>query len=1260
MFDGLNDRLRKLLVIKKKNANLEKKLAECKKCIAKLEVYRDKEQEMRVQLESETQLVTEICQLIEVSDKSQVIEKLKEMKGRDGAFIEELCSVLCCSREEIIAVVTSLKRFESENQTLLKKLTKLEGKIMSVVGASSVDEALEKLRLVQFQSVSVSDETAELQKKVVHLKAKVKDVKAKSEETSMELKMCSMELNTLKRQESEKNETIARLQSEREQMNIEMRRLQATKEKLEKKVGKLESKSGSEAEEVKTKYESKISDLKKKHEAMKDEVEELKMKLEVANKKGRRVKELEGLVGELKRHFNANGDDELMLKAREATERVSTIGTFELSKEEPLGQQEELDTILPHKDTPQLVENAIEDWTRQVTLTAETLKSTQEQLKQCKVHEAAMGQLLGSQDPKTIRSQSLAAIRIGMDTCKALSVDLDTDAVEHELEVLQKVFKLSNTKTMKGLHDRLKSDESRNNEMKALLSADDTDMLVKLREVVEHNKATDAKLKKVNENYEAAKDEMESTKSALKDTKKKLDEVCDLFGVTSSTPMSEIENTVKKLETKAKDSAVLSDVMKRLGATTENYRETIDELLEKQKLYDRVKKLSRAPGENVIDNLQKETEVVRALCDDLQITDYETLEKHVLGMRDASAILATVYQQLIENGNFNGAADELKTKSEKLKKLVKPKDDEEVTSVIKGLTDRARAFEAIKSEVCSNGVRVRKADDVVEIVHDMSQREEKLCALFKCGKDELLENVAKEHNFVSRVTQGKALKEIMKEIEQQNETLARLLQIHGMSDANSLCSLVQNEKRKLEELSELLSDVFGSSDTDEVRGKLKKLKDDSKSLTASDNLIDSLCSTAGVDRESLPQTVRELVGLSKFLSEQLDMPKGRANAEELKEALSQHMKDADKMKEKQDKYSKMAASLLDGSADEATIGTALEQSKSVMKQNEKLKTNVEKLEQENEEMKQQLKQLAKTLKLSNVPFEQMLEKASDLVESRKKLKEEDAQLKEQIMDLTGSANSDSALTAIKSHQKVVSDLCGITKSANIEEAIDRVRTDQKSLKETREKLGGTEKENQRLKREILSVKGDLEKQSALTAQLKTQIEKHKESTTDLQKQVASSKHTNKEMFRVIGGATDTETAIIKVTEMKRRITELESELVGAKFTKSITSAFESMSHKDQEFLKQIQTLMQRQTQAFMTMISKVKGELQRRNVNREQLIAILKRAEIENAKLLELIDPQLRVTPSPIPDQQSTNELFAKVLPGPSKPKEGRCSKTLL
>ena len=1259
MFDGLNDRLRKLLVFKKKNANLEKKLAECKKCIAKLEVYRDKEQEMRVQLESETQLVTEICQLIEVSDKSQVIERLKEMRSRDGAFIEELCSVLCCSKEEIIAVVTSLKRFESENQALMKRVAKLEEKIMSAVGASSVDEALEKLRLVQFQSVSVSDETVELQKKVAHLKAKVKDVKSKSEETSMELKMCSMELNTLKRQESEKNETLARLQSEREQMNIEVRRLQATKEKLEKKVGKLESKSGSEAEEAKTKYESKISDLKKKHEAMKDEVEELKMKLEVANKKGRRVKELEGIVGELKRHFGVDGDDELMSKAREVTQRQA-IGTFEFSNEEPLGQQQELDTILPHKDTPQLVENAIEDWTRQVERTAETLKSTQEQLKQCKLHEAAMGELLGSQDPRTIRSQSLAAIRIGMDTCKALSVDLDTDAVEHELEVLQKVFKLSKTKTVKGLHDRLKSDESRNNEMKALLSADDTDMLVKLREVVEHNKVTDAKLKKVSENYEAAKDEIESTKSSLKEVKKKLDDVCDLFGVTSSTPMSEIENTVKKLETKAKESAVLSDVMKRLGATTENYREAIDELVEKQKLYDRVKKLSRAQGENVIDNLQKETEVVRALCDELQITDCETLEKHVLGMRDASAILAAVYQQLIDNGNFNGAADELKTKSEKLKKLVKPKDDEEVTSVIKGITDRARAFEAIKSEVCSDGLRVRKADDVVELVHDMSQREEKLCSLFKCGKDELLENVAKEHNFVSRVTQGKALKEIMKEIEEQNETLARLLQIHGMSDANSLCSLVQNEKKKLEELSELLSDVFGSSDTDEVRGKLKKLTDDSKSLTASDKLIDTLCSTTGVDRESLPQTVRELVGLSKFLSEQLDMPRGRANAEELKEALSQHMKDADKMKEKQDKYSKMAASLLDGSADEATIGTALEQSKSVKKQNEKLRTNVEKLEQENAEMKQQLKQLAKTLKLSNVPFEQMLEKASDLVQSRKKLKEEDAQLKEQIMDLTGSANSDSAIAAIKSHQKVVGDLCGITNSANIEEAIDRVRTDQKSLKETREKLGGTEKENQRLKREILSIKGDLEKQTALAAQLKTQIEKHKESTTDLQKQVASSKHTNKEMFRVIGGATDTETAIIKVTEMKRRITELESELIGAKFTKSITSAFESMSHKDQEFLKQIQNLMQRQTQAFMTMISKVKGELQRRNVNREQLIAILKRAEIENAKLLELIDPQLRVTPSPIPDQQSANELFAKVLPGPSKPREPRCSKTLL
>lgn len=146
---------------------------------------------------------------------------------------------------------------------------------------------------------------------------------------------------------------------------------------------------------------------------------------------------------------------------------------------------------------------------------------------------------------------------------------------------------------------------------------------------------------------------------------------------------------------------------------------------------------------------------------------------------------------------------------------------------------------------------------------------------------------------------------------------------------------------------------------------------------------------------------------------------------------------------------------------------------------------------------------------------------------------------------------------------------------------------------------------------------------------------------------------------MIGGATNMESAIARVSEMKRRISELEGELIGAKFVKSISSAFESMSLKDQESLKQIQLLLQKQTNTFVSMISQIKSELQKRNINREQLIAILKRAEVETVRLIEWVGQTPHST-TPLTEHQPQKDLFVKVLPGSSKPPESRCLKTLL
>ena len=1194
MFDGLNDKLRKLLIIKKKNANLENKLAECKKCIEKLEVYRTKEHEARTQLEAETQLVTEICQIIDVQDKSQAIERLKEIKkSLDSSLIENICRLLNCSVEEVIERLTSLTRIESENQLLSKRLSTLESKLLTVTGVKSIEEAFEKLEIARFESTSEE----ELQKKVVRLKAKLKDVKLKNEESSnlfhSKLSASTTQIEQLKLEATKTSQIVGQLEKERDQALSEVEKLTRANETLESEVEKA---TESEA----SKYEAEIELLKQTHEES-----EASMKLE--------LKKLNDVIDELKRRFDADSNDDLLAKAWKSDENMN---------------DEQLDAILPHKDTPKLVENAIEDWTRQVLETAETLKSTQSQLKQCQQHEREMGRLLGLDDTNGIRSQSLIAIRIGLSLCTSFGIKMDSDAAAQELSVLEKVFKLSETKTCQELFDVFSEMKTRSREVNEALKASDENVLEKLNQVIKTSEKAMLQLQE------------------LRQVEEKFHSVCDLLGLESSASLSEIQEIVKtRTEEEDAKAELLSNILECLNTDVKGYREAIQDLREKERLYEMVKKLSAKDGMSAIDDLRQEKEFVQKLCDEFQVNDYNAMYKHVLSLRDAAAILALVYQKIYETANFRGEADKLKEKHEALVKLIGKKcvNDDVIETVIAGIVERANAFESIREIIKDQ----RKADAILDCIREMKNREQRLCSVLKCSPEDLPENVGKEHDFVMQVTQGKALKEIMREIEEQNRTLSRLLDMHGMKDRDSLCSALEDEKKRLSELNTVLNDSLGSSDIEEIRTRLRKLVGDGKTL-------DKLCSIVGVDRGDIVKSVRDLADLASFCAEKFEVAR---EVDIIKEAVAKSLKHADKLKKQRDKCAKMASELNDG---EMTIEEALAQSKSLIKENEKLKAEVENFGQQMAEMKKHQKQLRKILKLPNASFETVIDKVAELVKSQKKSEEDGAKLKEQIMELTGSeSGSLSAIDAIKAHRKAVNALCGLTGSSNIEEAIAQIKASQKSAKESAEKVAELERTSQRSKRELTTAKGELERQTAVANQLREQLERHKESALEQQREITSSKQTAKEIYRIIGGATNMESAIARVSEMKRRISELEGELIGAKFVKSISSAFESMSLKDQELLKQIQLLLQKQTNTFVNMISQIKSELQRRNINREQLIAILKRAEVEHARLIEWVGQTPRST-TPLTEHQPQKDLFVKVLPGSSKPPESRCLKTLL
>ncbi|OHT17207.1 hypothetical protein TRFO_41193 [Tritrichomonas foetus] len=167
---------------------------------------------------------------------------------------------------------------------------------------------------------------------------------------------------------------------------------------------------------------------------------------------------------------------------------------------------------------------------------------------------------------------------------------------------------------------------------------------------------------------------------------------------------------------------------------------------------------------------------------------------------------------------------------------------------------------------------------------------------------------------------------------------------------------------------------------------------------------------------------------------------------------------------------------------------------------------------------------------------------------------------------------------------------------------------------------------------------------------KSQEEKIEELSNEIEQSKLNSQHLTislYDVFNTLGeNVTSTDMAIELIEKLKTQITLLENEISAFKSGTTVDLAFKEMSNKDKKQLKLIKQKIFEQTEYFNSVILKILNQIETRNHNKEEIVRILKEAEIDNYRLLELLDPSIQPNQSKLipSDSKTTGTSF------PSKP----------
>lgn len=226
-------------------------------------------------------------------------------------------------------------------------------------------------------------------------------------------------------------------------------------------------------------------------------------------------------------------------------------------------------------------------------------------------------------------------------------------------------------------------------------------------------------------------------------------------------------------------------------------------------------------------------------------------------------------------------------------------------------------------------------------------------------------------------------------------------------------------------------------------------------------------------------------------------------------------------------------------------------------------------------------------------------------------------------------NVDDALKYMKSHEALITKLREIVgiPDAQFSAVVDKVlkMSDQLSSEiKYKEKLNqelkhSSERIHDFVKNEI-EYKKLIDKQENKIDSLTVDIDKRDKAINRLESSLNN-------IFKSIGDVNvkSADFVVDVIEDQKKKIAELTKELSELKLAHTVDEAFDKISTNEKQQLKFIKKKIIEQTESFNLFLAKLQVQLENRNQNKEEIIRILKDAESDNFRLLDLLDPPLKI-----------------------------------
>lgn len=278
-------------------------------------------------------------------------------------------------------------------------------------------------------------------------------------------------------------------------------------------------------------------------------------------------------------------------------------------------------------------------------------------------------------------------------------------------------------------------------------------------------------------------------------------------------------------------------------------------------------------------------------------------------------------------------------------------------------------------------------------------------------------------------------------------------------------------------------------------------------------------------------------------------------------------------------------------------------------------------------MKEILEKIDELLQIKK-EYQKSVKKNKELVTKIRSIEIENVRHANQIKQSKANINNiDDALKYMKNHEVQITKLRQIVEipDSPFSVVIEKVS-------KIVDQLNSENTSNEKLRQEIKLSKErihDFENNEVEYKKLiNTQENKIDSLTTEVDQKNKKIDHLNSSLNKIFksigdGNVQSADLAIDLIEDQKRKMAELNKELFELRSAVTVDSAFDKMSTNEKKQLKLIKKKMIEQADNFNAFLAKLKIQLESRTQSKEEIIRILKDAEADNYRLLELLDPPL-------------------------------------